>query len=225
MHQAEKYAKKVVDELSHNGYLNEFMQTKKDQQAVRDVAAALKKLDETLLAPQKIHLKGYSVPLGALALYHYVREELELMERAFEEKSPEWGDLNETQYAMMEQRFAIVRERQEELLDSLVRRNVADQLEQRVDPAKAYASLRDEGFLPLHLDEITTDLSDVSSERLGTTITPTPVIGKTGMPYTDITLDTGRPDSSYPVFCTHSSANDASSISFPSSMHSSVPTG
>ena len=38
----------------------------------------------------------------------------------------------------------------------LVRRNVADQLEQRVDPAKAYASLRDEGFLPLHLDEITT---------------------------------------------------------------------
>ena len=26
----------------------------------------------------------------------------------------------------------------------------------RVDPAKAYASLRDEGFLPLHLDEITT---------------------------------------------------------------------
>ena len=156
MHQAEKYAKKVVDELSHNGYLNEFMQTKKDQQAVRDVAAALKKLDETLLAPQKIHLKGYSVPLGALALYHYVREELELMERAFEEKSPEWGDLNETQYAMMEQRFAIVRERQEELLDSLVRRNVADQLEQRVDPAKAYASLRDECFLPLHLDEITT---------------------------------------------------------------------
>lgn len=80
-----------MDELSHNGYLNEFMQTKKDQQAVRDVAAALKKLDETLLAPQKIHLKGYSVPLGALALYHYVREELELMERAFEEKAPNGG--------------------------------------------------------------------------------------------------------------------------------------
>jgi hypothetical protein len=156
MHQAEKYAKKIVDELSHNGYLNEFMRAKKDQLAVRDVAAALKKLDETLLTPQKIHLKGYSVPLGALALYHYVLEELHLMQQAFEEKSPEWGDLNETQHDMMEQRFTIVKERQAELLDSLVRQNVADQLEKRVDPAKAYAAMRDEGFLPLHLDEITT---------------------------------------------------------------------
>ena len=155
MHQAEKYAQEIVRALSHKGYLNEFMQKKKDQEAVKDIAASLKRMEGNLLVPQRLHLRGYSVPLGSLALYHYMREELALLKQAFDEKNAAWADLTDLQRENMEQRFRIVNERQQELADSLIRRNVADQVEKRVDAAKAYEALRDDGFIPLHLDEIT----------------------------------------------------------------------
>lgn len=155
MHQAEKYAQEIVRALSHKGYLNEFMQKKKDQEAVKDIAASLKRMEGNLLVPQCLHLRGYSVPLGSLALYHYMREELALLKQAFDEKNAAWADLTDLQRENMEQRFRIVNERQQELADSLIRRNVADQVEKRVDAAKAYEALRDDGFIPLHLDEIT----------------------------------------------------------------------
>ena len=82
-------------------------------------------------------------------------EELALLKQAFDEKNAAWADLTDLQRKNMEQRFRIVNERQQELADSLIRRNVADQVEKRVDAAKAYEALRDDGFIPLHLDEIT----------------------------------------------------------------------
>lgn len=155
MHQAEAYARKAVAEVGRKEYLREFLRGERDKDAVADVAAGLKAFSVSRLEPQQIRVKGFAVPVGSLALYQYLREELYALQQMLAEGKAEFASLEAAEKNSMEERFQAVLQGNESMLEELFARHVADQLEQRVDGAAAARAMREEGVLPLHLDEKT----------------------------------------------------------------------
>ena len=80
MHQAEKYIKQVVGEISKPSYMQEFLKQGKDKKAIAQVAEKLRQFSENMSLLQPIVIKGFMVPSGSLMLYHFLSEELEVIE-------------------------------------------------------------------------------------------------------------------------------------------------
>lgn len=80
MHQAEKYVKQIVGEIGRPSYMQEFLKQGKDKKAIEDVAKKLKQFSENMSLLQPIVIKGFMVPSGSLMLYHFLAEELEVIE-------------------------------------------------------------------------------------------------------------------------------------------------
>ncbi|MBR4908931.1 MAG: hypothetical protein IKZ43_07975 [Acidaminococcaceae bacterium] len=80
MHQAEKYIRQIVEEISQPSYMQEFLKQGKDKRAIEDVAKKLKQFSENMSVLQPIAIKGFMVPSGSLMLYHFLAEELDAIE-------------------------------------------------------------------------------------------------------------------------------------------------
>ena len=85
MHQAEKYVKRIVEQIVQPSYMQDFLQQGKDKQAIEDVAKMLKQFTENMSLLQPIAIKGFMVPSGSLMLYQYLKEELDAMEAMLKE--------------------------------------------------------------------------------------------------------------------------------------------
>ena len=80
MHQAEKYIKQIVGEIGKPSYMQEFLKQGKDKKAIAQVAEKLKQFSENMSLLQPIVIKGFMVPSGSLMLYHFLAEELKVIE-------------------------------------------------------------------------------------------------------------------------------------------------
>ena len=85
MHQAEKYVKRIVEQIVQPSYMQDFLKQGKDRQAIKDVAKMLKQFTENMSLLQPIAIKGFMVPSGSLMLYQYLKEELDAMEAMLKE--------------------------------------------------------------------------------------------------------------------------------------------
>ncbi len=85
MHQAEKYVKRIVDQIVQPSYMQDFLKQGKDRQAIEDVAKKLKQFTENMSVLQPIAIKGFMVPSGSLMLFQYLQEELDAMEEMLQD--------------------------------------------------------------------------------------------------------------------------------------------
>ena len=168
MHQAEKYIKQIVEELGKSSYMEEFLKQGKDKQAIEEVAKKLKQFSENMSVLQPISVKGFMVPSGSLMLYQYLKEELDAMEAMLKEDmeamtgeqaaetgvaSPNGSFLTAEQKEEMRTRVGIVQHRLLEMTETLLPQHIADQIEQRTDEKAAQEAFRQNGYLPLYVDE------------------------------------------------------------------------
>ena len=170
----EEYIKNAVGELSRGGYLQDFLRQEKDKAAIAPIAEQVRKFSETMLEPQQIKIIGFAVPIGSLALYGYVQEELSglrqmlavgdsesaaLMpekQRVQAEKRPTvFAALTAAEKEDMAQRFTTLSNGVSHLTEQLLAQHVADQLTQRIEAEAAAKAMQESGYLPLHLDETT----------------------------------------------------------------------
>ena len=174
VHQAEEYIKYAGGELSRGGYLQDFLLQQKVKAAIAPIAEQVRKFSETMLEPQQIKIIGFAVPIGSLALYGYVQEELSglrqmlavgdaesaaLMpekQRVQAEKRPTvFAALTAAEKEDMAQRFTALSNGVSHLTEQLLAQHVADQLTQRIEAEAAAKAMQESGYLPLHLDETT----------------------------------------------------------------------
>ncbi|MBQ9256303.1 MAG: hypothetical protein IJ181_04185 [Acidaminococcaceae bacterium] len=176
MHQAEKYIKQIVEEIGKPSYMQEFLKQGKDKKAVSDVAEKLQQFSDNMSLMQPIAIKGFMVPSGSLMLYHYLKEELDVIERMLQQKpeedavpktekrqtgkeslraKPITDDIPMEQKEEMQKRVGIVKHRLTEMTESLLPQHIADQIEQRTDEAAAQSAFQEHGYLPLYVDEKT----------------------------------------------------------------------
>lgn len=155
MHQAEVYARRAIEEIGKKEYLQEFLRKEKDKAAVAEIAEKLRAFSVDRLEPQQIRIRGFAVPIGSLALYQYLTEELKALQGMLAEGKAEFASLTPAEKNSMEERFHTVFQGAEAMLEELFAAHIADQLEQRVDGAAAVRTLQEDGTLPLHLDEKT----------------------------------------------------------------------
>ena len=168
MHQAEKYIKQIVEELGKSSYMEEFLKQGKDKQAIEEVAKKLKQFSENMSVLQPIAVKGFMVPSGSLMLYQYMKEELDAMEAMLKEdmeamtgeQAAETGAasangsfLTAEQKEEMRTRVGLVQHRLLEMTETLLPQHIADQIEQRTDEKAAQEAFRQNGYLPLYVDE------------------------------------------------------------------------
>ena len=176
MHQAEKYIKQIVEEIGKPSYMQEFLKQGKDKKAVADVAEKLQQFSDNMSLMQPIAIKGFMVPSGSLMLYHYLKEELDVIERMLQQKpeedavpktekrqtgkeslraKPITDDIPTEQKEEMQKRVGIVKHRLKEMTESILPQHIADQIEQRTDEAAAQSAFQEHGYLPLYVDEKT----------------------------------------------------------------------
>ncbi len=176
MHQAEKYIKQIVEEIGKPSYMQEFLKQGKDKKAVADVAEKLQQFSDNMSLIQPITIKGFMVPSGSLMLYHYLKEELDVIETMLQQKpeedavlktekrqtgkeglggKPITDDMPSEQKEEMQKRVGIVKHRLTEMTESLLPQHIADQIEQRTDEAAAQSAFQEHGYLPLYVDEKT----------------------------------------------------------------------
>lgn len=176
MHQAEKYIKQIVEEIGKPSYMQEFLKQGKDKKAVADVAEKLQQFSDNMSLMQPIAIKGFMVPSGSLMLYHYLKEELDVIETMLQQKpeedatlktemrqtgkeslgaKPITDDMPTEQKEEMQKRVGIVKHRLTEMTESLLPQHIADQIEQRTDEAAAQSAFQEHGYLPLYVDEKT----------------------------------------------------------------------
>ena len=168
MHQAEKFVKQIVEQLVQPSYMQDFLKQGKDKQAIEEVAKKLKQFSENMSLLQPIAVKGFMVPSGSLMLYQYLKEDLDAMEAMLKEDmaavtggqaaekgtvSPDGPDLTAEQKEEMRTRIGIVQHRLLEMTETLLPQHIADQIEQRTDEKAAQEVFRQNGYLPLYLDE------------------------------------------------------------------------
>ncbi|MBO5604172.1 MAG: hypothetical protein J5915_02195 [Acidaminococcaceae bacterium] len=176
MHQAEKYIKQIVEEIGKPSYMQEFLKQGKDKKAVADVAEKLQQFSDNMSLMQPIAIKGFMVPSGSLMLYHYLKEELGVIETMLQQETEEdptlktekrqtgkeslggksiTDDMPTEQKEEMQKRVGIVKHRLTEMTESLLPQHIADQIEQRTDEAAAQSAFQEHGYLPLYVDEKT----------------------------------------------------------------------
>ena len=155
MHQAEKYIKQIVEELSNPSYMQEFLKQGNDKKAVAEVAGKLKQFSENMSLLQPIVVKGFMVPSGSLMLYHYLAEELNTIEAMLQSEPEDRATLPADHKEEMQKRVGIVRHRLLEMMESLLPQHIADQIEQRTDEKAAQEAFQQNGYLPLYVDERT----------------------------------------------------------------------
>ena len=174
VHQAEAYIEKAVKVLSVDAFLREFLRQEKDKTAIAPVAEQVKHFSETMLEPQQIKIVGFAVPLGSLAFYGYVREELDALRQMLEEENVVLSSFNSladgrtrgtkaadpvrltlAEKEEMQRRFESLDEASSQLSARLLARHAADQLTGRVEAEAAAKAMQEQGYLPLHLDETT----------------------------------------------------------------------
>ena len=158
MHQAEKYVKRIVDQIVQPSYMQEFLKQGKDRQAIEEVAKLLKQFTENMSLLQPIAIKGFMVPSGSLMLYQYLKEELDAMEAMLKEDiADRKGDdpMTPEQKEEMRSRVGIAQHRLLEITETLLPQHIADQLEQRTDEKAAREAFQQNGYLPLYVDERT----------------------------------------------------------------------
>ena len=176
MHQAEKYIKQIVEEIGKPSYMQEFLKQGKDKKAVADVAEKLQQFSDNMSLMQPIAIKGFMVPSGSLMLYHYLKEELDVIETMLQQKpekdavpktekrqtgkeslraKPITDEMPTEQKEEMQKRVGIVKHRLTEMTESLLPQHIADQIEQRTDEAAAQSAFQEHGYLPLYVDEKT----------------------------------------------------------------------
>lgn len=176
MHQAEKYIKQIVEEIGRPSYMQDFLKQGKDKKAVSDVAEKLQQFSDNMSLMQPIAIKGFMVPSGSLMLYHYLKEELDVIETMLQQKTEEdptpktekrqtgkeslggkpiTDDMPTEQKEEMQKRVGIVKHRLTEMTESLLPQHIADQIEQRTDEAAAQSAFQEHGYLPLYVDEKT----------------------------------------------------------------------
>ena len=168
MHQAEKFVKQIVEQLVQPSYMQDFLKQGKDKQAIEEVAKKLKQFSENMSLLQPIAVKGFMVPSGSLMLYQYLKEDLDAMEAMLKEDvaavtggqaaekgtvSPDGPDLTAEQKEEMRTRIGIVQHRLLEMTETLLPQHIADQIEQRTDEKAAQEAFRQNGYLPLYVDE------------------------------------------------------------------------
>ena len=168
MHQAEKFVKQIVEQLVQPSYMQDFLKQGKDKQAIEEVAKKLKQFSENMSLLQPIAVKGFMVPSGSLMLYQYLKEDLDAMEAMLKEDmaavtggqaaekgtvSPDGPDLTAEQKEEMLTRIGIVQHRLLEMTETLLPQHIADQIEQRTDEKAAQETFRQNGYLPLYVDE------------------------------------------------------------------------
>ena len=168
MHQAEKFVKQIVEQLVQPSYMQDFLKQGKDKQAIEEVAKKLKQFSENMSLLQPIAVKGFMVPSGSLMLYQYLKEDLDAMEAMLKEDmaavtggqaaekgtvSPDGPDLTAEQNEEMRTRIGIVQHRLLEMTETLLPQHIADQIEQRTDEKAAQEAFRQNGYLPLYVDE------------------------------------------------------------------------
>ena len=168
MHQAEEYVKQIVEQLVQPSYMQDFLKQGKDKQAIEEVAKKLKQFSENMSVLQPISVKGFMVPSGSLMLYQYLKEELDAMEAMLKEDmeamtgeqaaetgaaSPNGSFLTAEQKEEMRTRVGIVQHRLLEMTETLLPQHIADQIEQRTDEKAAQEAFRQNGYLPLYVDE------------------------------------------------------------------------
>ena len=158
MHQAEKYVKRIVEQIVQPSYMQDFLQQGKDKKAIEDVAKMLKQFTENMSLLQPIAIKGFMVPSGSLMLYQYLKEELDAMEAMMKEGMAERQEaepMTAEQKEDMRARIGIVQHRQLEITETLLPQHIADQIEQRTDEKAAQEAFQLNGYLPLYVDEKT----------------------------------------------------------------------
>ena len=176
MHQAEKYIKQIVEEIGRPSYMQDFLKQGKDKKAVADVAEKLQQFSDHMSLMQPIAIKGFMVPSGSLMLYHYLKEELGVIETMLQQETEEdptlktekrqtgkeslggksiTDDMPTEQKEEMQKRVGIVKHRLTEMTESLLPQHIADQIEQRTDEAAAQSAFQEHGYLPLYVDEKT----------------------------------------------------------------------
>ena len=155
MHQAEKYIKQIVEELSNPSYMQEFLKQGNDKKAVAEVAGKLKQFSENMSLLQPIVVKGFMVPSGSLMLYHYLAEELNAIEAMLQSEPEDRAALPADHKEEMQKRIGIVRHRLLGMMESLLPQHIADQIEQRTDEKAAQEAFQQNGYLPLYVDERT----------------------------------------------------------------------
>ena len=156
LHQAEKYVKRIVEQIVQPSYMQEFLKQGKDRQAIEEVAKLLKQFTENMSLLQPIAIKGFMVPSGSLMLYQYLKEELDAMEAMLKEDiADRKGDdpMTPEQKEEMRTRVGIVQHRQREITETLLPQHIADQIEQRTDEKAAREAFQQNGYLPLYVDE------------------------------------------------------------------------
>ena len=156
LHQAEKYVKRIVEQIVQPSYIQDFLKQGKDRQAIKDVAKMLKQFTENMSLLQPIAIKGFMVPSGSLMLYQYLKEELDAMEAMLKEDMQDRkGDdpMTPEQKEEMRTRVGIVQHRQLEITETLLPQHIADQIEQRTDENAAREAFQQNGYLPLYVDE------------------------------------------------------------------------
>ncbi len=154
MHQAEKYIKEVVEQVGNPSYMQDFLDRGKDKQAIAAVAKKLQEFTENMSLLQPIAVKGFVVPSGSLMLYQYLMEDIDAAEGMLREDC-ESQVLPEEHREEMQKRVGIVRRRMTEMIESLLSQHIADQIEHRTDEKAAQSAIREQGFLPLYVDEKT----------------------------------------------------------------------
>lgn len=152
LHQAEKYIKKIVEEIGRPSYMQEFLKQGKDKKAIEDVAGKLKQFSENMSVLQPIAIKGFMVPSGSLMLFQYLQEELGAMEEMLQDET---DSMTSEQKEEMRKRVGIVKHRLMEMTESLLPQHIADQIEQRTDEKAAQEAFQQNGYLPLYVDERT----------------------------------------------------------------------
>lgn len=156
LHQAEKYVKRIVEQIVQPSYMQDFLQQGKDKQAIEDVAKMLKQFTENMSLLQPIAIKGFMVPSGSLMLYQYLKEELDAMEAMLKEDMADRKEddpMTPEQKEEMRTRVGIVQHRLLEMAETLLPQHIADQIEQRTDEKAAQEAFQQNGYLPLYVDE------------------------------------------------------------------------
>ncbi len=129
MHQAEKYVKRIVEQIVQPSYMQEFLKQGKDRKAIEDVAKMLKQFTENMSLLQPIAIKGFIVPSGSLMLYQYLKEELDAMEAMLKEDvadREEEEPMTPEQKEEMRTRVGVVQHRQLEITETLLPQHIAD---------------------------------------------------------------------------------------------------
>jgi len=155
MRKHETYAKKAAETAGSDTFLQDFAKDGTDSRAVRPVAIEIKKLAENLFGPMGVKIRGFSVPRGSLALFHYLYSDLERARQAALEDDDLSAAMAGEEKEEFIRLFDDALERVSEMAPELLRSSTADQLEKRTDSKAAMEASGTLGHIPLYLDEKT----------------------------------------------------------------------